>query len=324
MINEWSPDLPLDDAYWASLLNDVEAISPDHPVGGARRSASEAPERHGPIDMWHEALRLHESGETVTVQAVGANRGGLLIDWNGLRGFMPASHLSELSPHLDEDSRRAELARRIGQTFNAKVIELDRGQSRFVVSERAACLHRDRGELLLSELCEGQVRLGVVTKVCSFGAFVDLGGVEGLLHISEISWGRVNHPGDSLRSGQQVRVQVMHVDCALKRVALSMKRLQPDPWAMVEQRYCVGQLVTGVVTSVVNFGAFMRLEEGLEGLIHISELAEGSFLHPHNVVREGETVRVRILAINGAHRRLGLSLRRANGATIGDDDPPKD
>jgi small subunit ribosomal protein S1 len=262
--------------------------------------------------LWQEAQRVQESGEAVVVQSTGCNRGGLLIDWNGLHGFMPASHITDLSPHLDEGSRRAELAQRVGKSFNAKVIELDRIHSRFVVSERAACPGHDRGESLLNDLCEGQVRPGAVTKVCTFGAFVDLGGVEGLLHISEISWGRVNHPADLLRTGQQVQVKIMNVERTQKRVALSVKRLQPDPWATVEQRYTVGQIVEGVVTSVVNFGAFTRLEEGLEGLIHISELAEGNFLHPHNVVHEGETVRVRILAIDGAHRRLGLSLRQAN------------
>ena len=312
---DWAPDFPLDDAYWELLLNDVEAMAPERPAEGRRRTAGGAPGCRDPIVVWQEAQRVHESGEAVTVQATGCNRGGLLIEWNGLHGFMPASHLCELPPHLDEEGRRAELARHIGRAFQAKVIEIDRGHNRFVVSERAACPDRDRGETLLAELCQGQVRDGSVTKVCSFGAFVELGGIEGLLHISEISWGRVNHPGDMLRSGQPVRVQVMSVDRAQKRVALSLKRLQPDPWATVEQHYQVGQVVEGVVTSVVNFGAFTRLEAGLEGLIHISELAEGHFLHLHNVLREGETVRVRILSIDGPHRRLGLSLRQANGVT---------
>jgi small subunit ribosomal protein S1 len=313
MANEWLPDLPLDDAYWKSLLDDVEAMIPERRADGPRRSTNGPPGCRESIDMWQEAQRLLECGEAVIVQAIGANRGGLLIDWNGVQGFMPASHLSELPPHLDEDSRRAELAQRVGRTFNAKVIELDRAHNRLVVSEKAACQNRDRGEALLAELREDQVCEGVVTKVCSFGAFVELGGVEGLLHISEISWGRVNHPGDWLRPGQSVQVKVMSVDRAQKRIALSLKRLQPDPWATVAQRYQIGQVVEGVVTSVVQFGAFTRLEDGLEGLIHVSELAEGNFLHPNNVVREGQTVHVRVLSIDGPHRRLGLSLRQADG-----------
>ena len=160
------------------------------------------------------------------------------------------------------------------------------------------------------DLCEGAARRGYVTNVCAFGAFVDLGGLEGLIHISEISWGRVSHPGDVLKTGDPVEVYVISVDRAAKRVALSLKRLRPDPWATVAERYSVGQLVKGTVTNVVNFGAFVRLEEGLEGLIHVSELAEGQFLHPRNVVSEGDAVVARVLSIDGAQRRLALSLRR--------------
>jgi small subunit ribosomal protein S1 len=142
--------------------------------------------------------------------------------------------------------------------------------------------------------------------------FIGLGGLEGRAHISEISWGRINHPGDVLHSGQNVDVYVMNVDRAQRRVALSVKRLQPDPWATVAARYQIGQIVDGLVTTVVDFGAFVRLEEGVEGLIHISELAEGNFLHPRNVVRDNETVRVKVLNVDVAHRRLGLSLRQAH------------
>jgi len=188
--------------------------------------------------------------------------------------------------------------------------------ARFVVSERLACTQQDRRAALLAELESGQVRSGVITSVCSFGAFVDLGGVEGLLHISEISWGRVNHPGDCLKAGQSVRALLMSVDRENERVALSVKRLYPDPWMTVSERYSVGQVVQCVVTSVVAFGAFARLEDGLEGLIHVSELAEGNFMHPRNVVCEGQTVRVRVLNVDAAHRRLGLSLRRVDGDLV--------
>jgi len=150
-----------------------------------------------------------------------------------------------------------------------------------------------------------------VTNLCDFGAFVDLGGVEGLIHISELSWGRVEHPRDVLRRGERVKVYVIDVQPEQGRIALSLKRLQPDPWATMAQRYRVRQIVEGVITNVVDFGAFARVEEGLEGLIHISELAEGNFLHPRNVVREGE--RVRVLSVDGSSRRLSLSLRRLEG-----------
>ena len=157
-----------------------------------------------------------------------------------------------------------------------------------------------------------------MTNLTTFGAFVDLGGVEGLIHISELSWDRVHHPSDVVHPGQQVETYVLGVNPEEGRIALSLKRLRPNPWSDVESRYYIGQLVDGEVTNVVSFGAFVRLEEGLEGLIHISELAEGSFLHPRNVVREGDMVRVRVLSIDGANQRLGLSLRQAHGAGLDD------
>jgi small subunit ribosomal protein S1 len=195
-------------------------------------------------------------------------------------------------------ARRSELALRVGQTLRLRVIELDYEPKR----ARANILSTLRS----GDICEGQV-----TNLCDFGAFVDLGGVEGLIHISELSWGRVEHPRDVLRRGERVKVYVIDVQPEQGRIALSLKRLQPDPWATMAQRYRVRQIVEGVITNVVDFGAFARVEEGLEGLIHISELAEGNFLHPRNVVREGE--RVRVLSVDGSSRRLSLSLRRLEG-----------
>ncbi len=153
-----------------------------------------------------------------------------------------------------------------------------------------------------------------MTNLTSFGAFVDLGGVEGLIHISELSWDRVRDPGDVLNPGQSVEVSVLGVNPDEGRVALSLKRLRPNPWREVDSRYQVGQLLDGTVTNVVSFGAFVRIEEGVEGLVHISELAEGSFFHPRNVVREGDVVRVRVLNVDPAKQRLGLSLRQAHDA----------
>ena len=319
MMNKVAPDLTLDDAYWESLLSDVEAQAVDV-SGDEGHHAAQAARQGDLAALWQAAQRVSETEETIQVHATGCNRGGLLVEWNGLRGFMPASHLCGLLPHLDEDSRRDELSQRVGQTYDARVIEIDRELSRFVVSERLACAEQRARSTLMAELAPDQIRTGNVTNVCSFGAFVDLGGVEGLLHISEISWGRVNHPGDLLSLNQTVHVLILSVDPEQGRVALSMKRLQPDPWLTVEDRYHVGQIVAGVVTSVVAFGAFAKLEDGLEGLIHVSELAEGNFLHARNVVQEGQLVRVTVLNIDGAHRRLGLSLRQAaDGRIVGND-----
>lgn len=317
MTLELPPDLEIDDAYWQSLLQDVEAQAPEIPRAGNTHGRAASESRHvDPESQWLAAQRAHENGDVIDVMVTGYNRGGLLVEWNGLHGFLPSSHIIGLSPHVDEDGRRIEMGRRVGVNSCAKVIEIDRARGRFVVSERAADSGNSQRTAAMSQLAPGQIRTGVITNVCSFGAFVDLGGMEGLLHISEISWGRVNHPADLLRPGQQVKIQIMSVDPAQNRIALSIKRLVPDPWASVEQHYQIGQVIEGIVTSVVNFGAFVRLEEGLEGLIHISELAEGSFLHPRNVVQEGQSVRVCILNIDGEHRRLGLSLRQMSDAPI--------
>jgi small subunit ribosomal protein S1 len=199
--------------------------------------------------------------------------------------------------------------------LSLRIIELDAATNRLILSERAAQVRPGQRASILSTLSAGMTIEGVVTNLCDFGAFVDLGGVEGLIHISELSWGRVAHPRDILSSGRQVRVFIMSVDPEEERIALSLKRLQPDPWASVDKRYTVGQLVEGVVTNVVDFGAFACIEQGLEGLIHISELAEGQFLHPRAVVQEGIRITARILNIDGPNRRLGLSLRGVQQGT---------
>jgi small subunit ribosomal protein S1 len=315
----------LDESYWQALLTEGEVartVPPDvveewQVVATVPRepdaTGSAELQKIVPDEAWRVAQEALESGGVCNAQVVGHNRGGLLVEWQSLRGFVPASHVVGLSPFMDEEARRVEFARRVGWNLCVKVIEVDHAHARLVFSERATSSEESRREALWEDLCEGATRRGYVTNVCAFGAFVDLGGLEGLIHISEISWGRVSHPGDVLKTGDPVEVYVISVDRAAKRVALSLKRLRPDPWATVAERYSVGQLVKGTVTNVVNFGAFVRLEEGLEGLIHVSELAEGQFLHPRNVVSEGDAVVARVLSIDGAQRRLALSLRNVAG-----------
>ena len=306
----------LEEAYWLALMQDEEAVEAAPAPNGRNRAASDgAGGAARPIDMlWAAAQRACDADEALTVEVTGFNRGGLLIDWQGLHGFVPSSHLIGMPAVNDDEQRKVEFGKRVGQAVRGKIIELDRARGRFVLSERLAYNDRARLDMLMTEMQPGQRRCGVVTTVCDFGVFIDLGGLEGLAHISEISWGRINHPGDVLHSGQAVDVYVMNVDRAQRRVALSVKRLQPDPWATVAARYQIGQIVDGLVTTVVDFGAFVRLEEGVEGLIHISELAEGNFLHPRNVVQEDEPVRVKVLNVDVAHRRLGLSLRQVQDA----------
>ncbi len=261
-------------------------------------------------EAWQLAQTSFENEEILELEVTGYNRGGLLVRFNELQGFVPASQLLNSPNHLDDEERRAELAKRLGDTLPLKIIDLDRAHSRLVLSERAVMTDEEREAKVLATLHPGDIVRGRVTNLCPFGAFVDLGGIEGLIHISEMSWGRIGHPSEVVRSGDEVEVYVINVNREEKKIGLSLKRLQPDPWTTVEERYQVGQLVEGVITNVVSFGAFARIEEGLEGLIHISELAEGTFLHPRNVVKEGDVVTARILNIDSANHRLGLSLRQ--------------
>jgi small subunit ribosomal protein S1 len=248
--------------------------------------------------------------ELLELPVVGCNRGGVLVAWNGLRGFVPASHLTSISPTADEEERLSDLQHMVGTRLRLKIIELDPEQNRFVLSERATSRDEDRRQTLLDKLSPGDICQGNVTNLCSFGAFVDLGGLEGLIHVSELSWGRVEHPRDVLETGQPVEVYVINVDRNRGRVGLSLKRLQPDPWLFVEERYQVGQIVEGVITHVVDFGAFARVEDGLEGLIHISELADLGLVNPRNVVNEGDIVKALIINVDSERRRMGLSLRQ--------------
>lgn len=294
-----------DEGWWASLMQADNGRTPTHTAKTATPSATQAPG-----DDWEAARGLYSSDGTIDLDVVGFNRGGLLVVWNSLRGFVPASHLVEFPNDADEFARKQALSQRVGEHLHLKVIEVDESKGRIVFSERAARSAPGSRDQLLGHLQIGDTVTGLVTNVCDFGAFVDLGGVEGLIHVSEISWNRVNHPRDVLENNRNVEVMVMSIDREQARVALSLKRTRPDPWSTVEERYSVGQTVEGAITNVVNFGAFISLEDGLEGLIHISELAEGHFMHPRNVVIEGEMVQARILSIDRHSRRLSLSLRR--------------
>jgi small subunit ribosomal protein S1 len=312
--------LELDEGYWAALLEEGESAGGEQTAsfGGdgwkERGCEQEVASHYGGSPYatehdWQAAGAASEGDEAVELAVTGYNRGGLLVSWNSLCGFVPASQLVNFPVDVGEVARREMLSKYVGRSLELRIIELDAPMNRLILSERAAQVEPGQRANVLAALEAGTVHEGTVTNLCDFGAFVDLGGIEGLIHISELSWGRVGHPRDVLASGQRVKVYIMTVDPENERVALSLKRLQPDPWESVEERYEVGQVIEGVITNVVDFGAFACIEEGLEGLIHISELAEGQFLHPRNVVSEGEKVVARILNIDGPARRLGLSLR---------------
>ena len=318
---EWiPPDAPLSEGYWQALLQDGEngSAAPTVKQAGlwdeglleSPQIPEEDDEPNLGKDAWEEAHTLMAEGEILELPVVGCNKGGLLVGWEGLRGFVPASHLLDLTPSVDEKKRQEELRHFVGTKLPLKIIELDREADRFVLSERATQVDDGHPEDVLNSLEPGDVCEGRVTNLCSFGAFVDLGGFEGLVHISELSWGRVAHPGDVLESGQTVEVYVLNVEPERERVGLSLKRLQPNPWESVEDRYSVGQIVEGTITHVVDFGAFVQVEQGLEGLIHVSELASGNPCDPHDVLQDGDGVSVEVLNIDRARRRMGLRLEQ--------------
>jgi len=262
---------------------------------------------------WLRAEELFKSGEIYEGKISNRNKGGLVVPFGRISGFVPASQLVNMPRRLSHERKMAKLAEFIGETLPLKIIEVHRRRRRLIFSERLAQRQwrQMQKERLMNELVEGEVRRGVVSSLCHFGAFVDLGGADGLVHISELAWHRVSHPREVLRIGDEVDVYILHLDYDRKRIGLSIKRLRPDPWTLVDEKYRVGQLVRGTVTNVVDFGAFARLEPGVEGLIHVSELAEGNIGHPSNVVQRGDELTLRVINVNAMRRRIGLSLRQA-------------
>jgi len=261
---------------------------------------------------WDHAQQLMDSEEVFEGKVSGYNKGGLLVPFGRLQGFVPASQIANLNSRVEGGSHLERLAQMVDKTLPLKVIEVSRYRRRLILSERAAqrewrAKQRDK---LFEDIEEGVVRRGVVSNLCDFGAFVDLGGADGLIHISELSWKRVKHPREVLSIGQEVEVYVLKVDQEKQRIALSLKRLQSDPWRMVEEKYSEGQIVMGTITNIVKFGAFAEIEPGIEGLIHLSELVEGGAQEPSEVVFEGERLALQVVSIESARQRIGLSLRR--------------
>ncbi len=262
---------------------------------------------------WRDLQKQFEAGASVEGEVVDINKGGLVVNVEGVRGFVPLSQIADLRRGSPDEPVEARLEVMKGRTLLLKVIEMNRRRNRLILSERAALQERRsrEKERLLAELEPGETRAGVVSSICDFGAFVDLGGADGLVHLSELSWGQVSHPSQVTRVGERVKVYVVGVDRDSKKIALSMKRLQAEPWAQVAEKYQPGQIVNGKITKLAAFGAFAEIEPGIEGLIHISELSEDRITHPKQVVREGDELPLKIIRIESDRHRLGLSLRQA-------------
>lgn len=265
---------------------------------------------------WHILQQRLESGETFEAEVVGANRGGLLVNAEGVHGFVPLSQIMSAKAKPEGDaSVESGLSQLIGKRLRLKVLEMNRKRNRLILSERAAMQEwrSQQKDRLLAELREGEIRRGKVTGIRNFGIFVDIGGADGLVHRSELSWEPIHSPDEIVKIGDEVDVYVVKVDAETKRIALSLRRAQPGPWESFTQKYTVGQTVLGKITKVVTFGAFARVDGSIEGLIHISELADQRIAHPKEAVREGDVLNLKILRIEPEHHRLALSLRQAHG-----------
>src|SRR5665213_613985 len=260
---------------------------------------------------WGTIEQIKENDDIVTGTVIEVVKGGLILDI-GLRGFLPAS--------LVEMRRVRDLQPYVGRELEAKIIELDKNRNNVVLSRRA-WLEQTQSEVrqtFLTTLKKGQIRNGVVSSIVNFGAFVDLGGVDGLVHVSELSWKHIDHPSEVVEVGQEVTVEVLDIDLDRERVSLSLKATQEDPWRQFARTHQIGQVVPGRVTKLVPFGAFVRVDEGIEGLVHISELAERHVEIPEQVVQVGDDIFVKVIDIDLERRRISLSLKQANEGTVGE------
>lgn len=299
----------------------VFVINPEDRNGNIVLSLNKAKEEQD----WRRAEALMQSQEVYSGQIAGFNKGGLIVKLGNVRGFVPASQLGQARRRRSEgDTPEQKWARMVGEMTQVKVIEVDRGRNRLIMSERAAAKETREAEKerLLAEIKSGDVRKGRVISLAEFGAFVDIGGADGLVHLSELSWKHVAHPNEILKVGQEVEVTVLSVDQDRRRIALSLKRREEDPWVVIQKKYKIGQLVSGAITKLAKFGAFARIdgEDEIEGLIHISELTDGHLDHPRDVVKEGESITLRVIKIDADKRRMGLSLKRVNSAEYADTD----
>jgi small subunit ribosomal protein S1 len=289
----------------------VVVTQPEGRSEHALLSLSRAREERG----WVVVQAGAEAGSIMEAVVLEVNRGGLVVDVEGLRGFIPLSQIARIRSTLPVPGGEpdAALAALVGQTMSTKVLEVSRPRNRLILSERLAVqeLRGARREQLLAELKEGETRRGRVTGLAEFGAFVDIGGTDGLVHLSELAWHPVANPADVVAVGDEIDVVVLGVDRERQKVSLSIRRTQPEPWTLAGDRYVVGALVTGKIARLTTFGAFVRLDDGIEGLIHVSELSDRHIVHPRNVVKEGDVVTVRVLRVEAERRRLGLSLRQA-------------
>jgi small subunit ribosomal protein S1 len=321
--NQENPMPVIDEGWWSSVLAE-EGRNSTHPqprsAGNRSEVRNEALSAQGnaeagdPTDRkfvanWDQVKDMYMRDQIVDLAVTGHNRGGLLVEGSGLYGFVPFSHLVGLADKAENPDRAHDLESYVGRSLSLKVIECVPEDERVVFSERAAQSEPGKRAELFNALQPGQNIKGIVTNITDFGVFVDLGGVEGLIHISELSWGRVLHPNHIVKLGSAVNVQVLDLAPERCRVALSLKRLLPNPWQSAAVEFPEGCIKPAKITSVLSFGAFARLEAGVEGLIHASEIPMDDGRSLKETLSEGQAVQVRVLHLDLARQRMGLSMR---------------
>jgi len=297
----------------------VYVVNPEDQNGNLVLSYMRAREE----ESWQDVEALLANKQPTHSSVIGYNKGGLIVPIGGLRGFVPASQISlTRRAGVTGDTPEQRWGKMIGQEIDVCVIEVDRERRRLILSERQASTETRESvkERVLEELKEGAVYVGRITSLADFGVFVNVNGADGLVHMSEISWERIQHPGDILKVGQEVKVKVINIDHEKKRIGLSIRQLQSDPWDQKSAQFQVGQLVEGTITRLTKFGAFARLADDIEGLIHISEISERRIEHPKEVLKEGDTCTLRIIKIDPSVHRIGLSLRRVDSMAYADMD----
>lgn len=310
----------VDIAYKAEGIIDPKELTPEEQKGGIKVGdkinvlIEKLENREGYVVVskqkadyemgWKQAFQAYKKRSLLEAKVTGAVKGGLVVDYNGIRGFIPASQVKKEKDQKLEDF--------VGKTIPIKVIRIDRRAGKIVLSHKLAAGEKKQfeKEKIINEIEVGQIRKGTVSSIKNFGAFVDLGGIEGLIHITEMSWKRIKHPSAMLKVGQETEVFVLGVDKVNKKVALGLKELQADPWEDAANHFKVGKVVKGKVARLTNFGAFIELDHDLEGLCHISELSTQKVANPQDVVKPGDEVEVKILRVLPDEQKIGLSIKR--------------
>lgn len=304
-----------DEGWWESVLAEERLHAPVRP----KQVVKSKPVLEASVQQVHETLpvqadwdavkELYATDRIVTMKVTGHNRGGLLVEGDSLSGFVPFSHLIELAGKDQETDRDLSLESYLGKSLNVKVIECLPEDGRVVFSERAALAEPGKRSELFQSLVAGSQVTGIVTNITDFGVFVDLGGVEGLIHVSELSWGRVSHPNQIASLGHEIHVQVLDVSVERCRVALSLKRMTPNPWEHALTDFPANAVLPAVVTTILSYGAFARIDAGVEGLIHASEMPLDANQTPRDILKEGQPIQVRVLHVDPSHQRMGLSMQ---------------